>query len=580
MVYENRPNPTDPTKMYEDQLGLKNRSAGPKPEDHYRDGSAAAILALMASPSLAKRIQTPNLSTSQGHQQQPKTSPHSRASSFQTLLPRRPHRPVVKETRGARTPGEGVMPEEPTAGQETKGDTPSSTPHAPQDAAEECEDDSESQRPKVGPGMMVVDCYGSLTKSEDWYKPLDTQAVAVIDLKPAVVWSFSQTTETWTQNSALVYFPGGKDLHGGIRVAQKMIFIDDPSSNITKLWDEIQTWPNRAAAAKYVYGDTCALYVAKGYKKRQDPKVHFDELLTQAVADAYAQKFNRTQIEFKVSKALHQIGILPVRVLKIIETNQFYNIEPFLPGKYQKFNDNFKYVHPATHFNKEDGIAQGLTKKQIKRKMRSKRFSRLAQAYSHFTYVHSRGQCIVVDIQGVGAYYTDAQIHTRNGKGFGLGNLGAPGLVAFVGSHACTRVCRALGLRRFAPKDRARAEQMSEMQRKQKLMHRERRRKQQEQLAVVDRAVAVLEQQAPKFLDLELKSYEREQPFMSREKQEEIYTMPHFQLDPRSKPPAPSPALPLEPDPETAHVAQQVHKIMIAQTLKLTKKYDLQWSKP
>jgi len=422
--------------------------------------------------------------------------------------------------------------------------------------------------------MMVVDRYGALTEARHWYKLLDTEAVAIIDLKPAVVWCFSQTTETWTQNSALVYFPGGKDLHGGIRTAQKMILIDDASGKITNLWREVQSWPNREAAASYVYGDTCALYVSKSYKKMQNPKVHFDELLTQAVADAYAQKFNRTQIERGVHTALHQIGILPVRVLKIVETNKFYNIEPFLPGKYQKFNDNFKYVHPATHFTKEDGEKKGLTRKQIKRKLRSKRFSRLAQAYSHFTYVHSRGQCIVVDIQGVGAYYTDAQIHTRNGKGFGLGNLGAPGLVAFVGRHICTRVCRAMGLRPFTPKDGSRAERISEMQRQKKEERKAQRQREREANLAAAQAqadAAIAEQTIAEMNPSPLRPLN-------------VGGESHLLLDQRTidlqQPPKPL-ALPegmrlTTTDLETQSVAKHIHMELMKRTLSLQKKCKLE----
>jgi len=37
-------------------------------------------------------------------------------------------------------------------------------------------------------------------------------------------------------------------------------------------------------------------------------------------------------------------------------------------------------------------------------------------AFSHWTWEHSRGRDIVVDIQGVGDLYTDPQIHTADRK--------------------------------------------------------------------------------------------------------------------------------------------------------------------
>ena len=37
----------------------------------------------------------------------------------------------------------------------------------------------------------------------------------------------------------------------------------------------------------------------------------------------------------------------------------------------------------------------------------------LLQAFSHFTYQHTQGRMIVVDIQGVDDTYTDPQIHSN-----------------------------------------------------------------------------------------------------------------------------------------------------------------------
>jgi len=49
-------------------------------------------------------------------------------------------------------------------------------------------------------------------------------------------------------------------------------------------------------------------------------------------------------------------------------------------------------------------------------------------ALSHFTWHASNNTLLVCDIQGVGDDYTDPQIHTVSGKGFGKGNLGQASL--------------------------------------------------------------------------------------------------------------------------------------------------------
>lgn len=58
-------------------------------------------------------------------------------------------------------------------------------------------------------------------------------------------------------------------------------------------------------------------------------------------------------------------------------------------------------------------------------------------AFSHFTFEASKGEQIVVDIQGVDDLYTDPQIHTASSKTprFGRGNMGLRGMALFFASH-------------------------------------------------------------------------------------------------------------------------------------------------
>ena len=52
---------------------------------------------------------------------------------------------------------------------------------------------------------------------------------------------------------------------------------------------------------------------------------------------------------------------------------------------------------------------------------------------------------MVCDIQGVGTFYTDPQIHTHDGEGFGAGNLGPEGLRRFLRTHRHSLMCEKLG---------------------------------------------------------------------------------------------------------------------------------------
>jgi hypothetical protein len=85
-------------------------------------------------------------------------------------------------------------------------------------------------------------------------------------------------------------------------------------------------------------------------------------------------------------------------------------------------------------------------------------------AFSHFTYVCSRGQMMVVDLQGsfqerqpnkVGRerpkfLLTDPALHTnhkQSDKNFGRTNLGRRGMKAFFKTHQCNALCRLLNLK-------------------------------------------------------------------------------------------------------------------------------------
>jgi len=100
--------------------------------------------------------------------------------------------------------------------------------------------------------------------------------------------------------------------------------------------------------------------------------------------------------------------------------NMVFSVEPMMKGNFFKYSSNQGFVDESRN---------------------------TPNAYSHFSYEQSRGELIVVDIQGVGDVYTDPQIHTFNrGGDYGLGNLGMKGIKAFFASHRCNELCESLSL--------------------------------------------------------------------------------------------------------------------------------------
>jgi len=106
--------------------------------------------------------------------------------------------------------------------------------------------------------------------------------------------------------------------------------------------------------------------------------------------------------------------------------------EQRLDGKLVKFNGNNGYVNvSAPH-------------------------SDAMQAFSHFTFIESRGKNMVVDLQGTidqsWVLLTDPQVLSRDQKDnespslYGHGDLGFNGIKQFFGTHNCGRICHALHL--------------------------------------------------------------------------------------------------------------------------------------
>lgn len=144
--------------------------------------------------------------------------------------------------------------------------------------------------------------------------------------------------------------------------------------------------------------------------------LNYDEAMTQMVAESYAQEFNKACALRGLS---YSIAFLPVSVVLINGQGEPLCLEPYLEGDYVKHNDN------NGHDMSLDDVAA---------------------SFSYFTYITSNKLLVVCDIQGVGTFYTDPQIHTFDGEGFGAGNMGAEGMQKFLRSHKHNLLCEQLGL--------------------------------------------------------------------------------------------------------------------------------------
>ncbi|POM65972.1 Alpha Kinase [Phytophthora palmivora] len=165
------------------------------------------------------------------------------------------------------------------------------------------------------------------------------------------------------------------------------------------------------------------LLVAKVNLRPAEPSTYLSDVEMQAVCAHYAALYNEHEPPLKVCYARSWLLKLRDRERGTLVCS----VEEFLPGAYVKYSNNSGYVGRETSTTEE-------------------RERNTPQAFSHFSFVASDFRLMIVDIQGVADSYTDPQIHSADGRGFGVGNLGTFGMEKFLESHRCNEVCRWLGL--------------------------------------------------------------------------------------------------------------------------------------
>lgn len=154
---------------------------------------------------------------------------------------------------------------------------------------------------------------------------------------------------------------------------------------------------------------------------QEDTATYFDDVEMQALVRTFAEAFNHLGPPKKVS-------FVEASLIKCLERRgqPILAVEPFIAGKYIKHSNNYGFV------SEED--------------------RNTPQAFSHFSFFKSNGEYLICDIQGVQDKYTDPQIHSRDGTGFGKGNMGPEGMAKFFQTHRCNAICRLLRLPPHHPK--------------------------------------------------------------------------------------------------------------------------------
>eukprot|EP00294_Goniomonas_avonlea_P008815 CAMPEP_0114558116 /NCGR_PEP_ID=MMETSP0114-20121206/10199_1 /TAXON_ID=31324 /ORGANISM="Goniomonas sp, Strain m" /LENGTH=414 /DNA_ID=CAMNT_0001743463 /DNA_START=90 /DNA_END=1334 /DNA_ORIENTATION=+ len=221
--------------------------------------------------------------------------------------------------------------------------------------------------------------------------PTEVSPYAVVE--PAVKSEYEFASNSWTRSHVRVSVAQQPFERGGMRFVFKLIE-HTPSGPVQ-------------CVAKFFDGAVLEQHDAGPVTEQH----YLDDVITQHTSSNLAEEFNT----LAPPKPIH---FVKPWVLDIAGRG-FCTCEPMLTGEYLKHNNNLGDVLSTRHS---------------------------PQAFSHFTYEVSDHQQVVCDLQGVGDWYTDPQIHTASRKGFGLGNFGAEGINNFLRSHTCNDLCHQMRL--------------------------------------------------------------------------------------------------------------------------------------
>lgn len=132
--------------------------------------------------------------------------------------------------------------------------------------------------------------------------------------------------------------------------------------------------------------------------------------------------------------------------MEVPESPLWFSMEPMLLGNYTKYNSNYGEVYATSARRKREPWEELQQLSSSAHAARRHMLFEAAEALSHFSLADSGGTMLVCDLQGVDTLLTDPQIHTINGQGFGLGNMGREGIQKWGIQHTCNDYCAALQL--------------------------------------------------------------------------------------------------------------------------------------
>ncbi|XP_023800603.1 transient receptor potential cation channel subfamily M member 6 isoform X2 [Cyanistes caeruleus] len=242
------------------------------------------------------------------------------------------------------------------------------------------------------------------------------EEVTVYQLEESSPMNLDKSMSSWSQcgTTAMIQVLSREEMDGGLRRAMKVICTWSESDALklgqvfivkSFLPEVVQTWQK-------IFHHGTVLHLC------------LREIQQQRVAQKLIYTFNQV----KPHTIPYTPRFLEVFLIYCHSANQWLTIEKYMTGEFRKYNNN----------NGDEITPISLLEE-------------LMLAFSHWTYVYTRGELLVLDLQGVGENLTDPSVikpeDKKSGKMvFGPANLGEDAIRNFIAKHRCNSCCKKLKL--------------------------------------------------------------------------------------------------------------------------------------
>uniref|UniRef100_A0A3Q0SN19 non-specific serine/threonine protein kinase n=1 Tax=Amphilophus citrinellus TaxID=61819 RepID=A0A3Q0SN19_AMPCI len=242
------------------------------------------------------------------------------------------------------------------------------------------------------------------------------EPVTVYRLEESSPNTINNSMSSWAQRGlcAKIEFLSKEEMGGGLRRALKVLctwseydILKPGHLYIVKsfLPEVVQTWQS-------IYKEETVLHLC------------LREIQQQRAAQKLTFAFN----QIRPKTIPYSPRFLEVYLLYCHSAGQWFAIEECITGEFRKFNNN----------NGDEIVPTNLLEETM-------------LAFSHWTYEYTRGELLVLDLQGVGEILTDPSVIKSGEKGsydmiFGPANLGDDAIRNFRAKHHCNSCCRKLKL--------------------------------------------------------------------------------------------------------------------------------------